>query len=616
MTTELAQVRHLLSEQDDARMSGPVGQQAAPPMVPPQPASMMPGFAPPTYAPPFYPQQGPQWIGPPPPQQPMPPVPTPRPARPPRPPRPPRSSSQIIGRILAALGVGVTLIGVVLLLVLAAQAGLLRPELRVAGGAVFAAALLGAGVLVSRRRGGRVGGISLAATGIAAGYIDVMAASVIYHWLPAAVALIIAGVIAGAGLGISRWWSSEWLGVAVMVPLLVLAPIITGGVDFSLIAFMLVLSAAALWVPIGRDWLGFYAARTAVSTIPLALGPLAAQGRLTGDQLALLLSCAALNALLAVGSALIVLRPTRFRLALGVISGVGAVPLALSAAIVDPRICAAVIAGYALIMVGLGAFGARLPGVTLAVRIVWFATAALACVVALPMAFEQTVVVPALLAVAFGLAGASLITPSDAEAAAFATMMRVVAAAVGALGSLGLLALCPPWDLIVAPDIAVGQSLSVIIASLLALAATVTLAASVQRATSSADTGRLVWAIAAVAAVYQCTQIAVHIGILAGGRDGGFLGGHMAATIGWVVVAAALLGYATRIRGTTRALLVGAGLALTAAAVGKLFLFDLATLDGLFRVIAFIVVGLVLLALGAGYARLLDNADDTAPPRQ
>ena len=47
------------------------------------------------------------------------------------------------------------------------------------------------------------------------------------------------------------------------------------------------------------------------------------------------------------------------------------------------------------------------------------------------------------------------------------------------------------------------------------------------------------------------------------------------------------------------------GLALTAAATAKLFLFDLATLDGISRVATFIVVGLVLLGMGAGYARCL-----------
>ncbi len=47
-------------------------------------------------------------------------------------------------------------------------------------------------------------------------------------------------------------------------------------------------------------------------------------------------------------------------------------------------------------------------------------------------------------------------------------------------------------------------------------------------------------------------------------------------------------------------------MALVAAAVAKLFIFDLGTLDGIFRVAVFIVVGLVLLGMGAGYARPAD----------
>ena len=72
----------------------------------------------------------------------------------------------------------------------------------------------------------------------------------------------------------------------------------------------------------------------------------------------------------------------------------------------------------------------------------------------------------------------------------------------------------------------------------------------------------------------------------------------MAATICWIGIAAALFVYALRraTRERRTAPRITAGLALTAAATAKLFLFDLATLDGIFRVAAFIVaVGLVLL---------------------
>ena len=77
-------------------------------------------------------------------------------------------------------------------------------------------------------------------------------------------------------------------------------------------------------------------------------------------------------------------------------------------------------------------------------------------------------------------------------------------------------------------------------------------------------------------------------------------------------MAAALFGYAARRPRAERSLPIGGGLALVAAAMAKLFLFDLGTLDGIFRVAVFIVVGLVLLGMGAGYARLLAKQDKQA----
>jgi uncharacterized membrane protein len=106
-------------------------------------------------------------------------------------------------------------------------------------------------------------------------------------------------------------------------------------------------------------------------------------------------------------------------------------------------------------------------------------------------------------------------------------------------------------------------------------------------------------------------MLTVTAGVLIGGTSAGFLAGHMAATICWIAMAAALFGYARRQAGQKRAVALTGGLALTAAATSKLFLFDLGTLDGIFRVIAFIVVGLVLLAMGTGYARSLAQQDST-----
>ncbi|MGO8938186.1 MAG: DUF2339 domain-containing protein [Mycobacterium sp.] len=150
---------------------------------------------------------------------------------------------------------------------------------------------------------------------------------------------------------------------------------------------------------------------------------------------------------------------------------------------------------------------------------------------------------------------------------------------------------------------------SVLISSLLVTVFVVVMArACADLGRRDADLARVLSAVAGGLFVYAVTAFTVTAGVLVGGTGGGFLAGHMAATICWIGIAAALFVYALR-RATRerRTAPITAGLALTAAATAKLFLFDLATLDGIFRVAALIVVGLVLLSMGAGYARSLAN---------
>ena len=52
---------------------------------------------------------------------------------------------------------------------------------------------------------------------------------------------------------------------------------------------------------------------------------------------------------------------------------------------------------------------------------------------------------------------------------------------------------------------------------------------------------------------------------------------------------------------------------MAAAALAKLFLFDLSTLSGLVRVVAFLVVGMLLLLTGTRYARAFADAGPTRP---
>lgn len=509
---------------------------------------------------------------------------------------PQQPSQNWIGKALAAAGVAVTLIGVVLLVVLAAQAGLLAPPVRVAAGAVLAGCLIAGALWLSARQDGRVGAIALAATGIATGYIDVIAVTTIYLWLPAAAGLVISAVIAGGGLTLARRWDSEHLALLVLVPLTVLAPVVVGDITLLLIGFMLALSAATLPVQLGRDWSWMFAARTAAGSGSVLLGLIGAG--FGSSQHPWLAGAAAIAALLAIGSALILLPHSAHRTGLALLAAAGALPVLGVSAAVDRVPAALIIAAVAAAVLAVVLLGASVPGVTSAVRQVWSALSAVAALVAVTVAFDGEVAGPVLLALAVVVAVAGRHSvPAQCAALGF-----------GAIGGLYFLALAGPQTLTTATVMATTEAVSVLVSSVLLTLYALAQTWSLSRR-RDADTGRVLMAVAAVVIAYAVTVFTVTAGVLIGGTGGGFLAGHMTATICWIVLAAGLFGYAARLHRADRSVPIGGGIALVAAAVAKLFLFDLGTLDGIFRVAVFIVVGLVLLGMGAGYARLLTQQD-------
>ncbi|MDR3663091.1 MAG: DUF2339 domain-containing protein [Mycobacterium sp.] len=548
--------------------------------------------------------QSAQYWPPPVPQQPFPPNSPAAPPQPPQPPRPERSDGWI-GKALAVAGVAVTLIGVVLLVVLAAQAGLLRPEFRVGAGAAMAAGLVVAASRLNTRPGGRVGAVALAATGIAAAYIDVVAVTTVYEWLSAPVGLVLAAVLGGGGLTLARRWDSQQLGLLVLVPLAVLAPVVADGVSLLLIGFMLALSAASLPVQLGKDWVWLYVARTAACTFPLLVA-LASATFGAGHNPGLAGACAAAAAL-AVAGALILLPGTTNRPLLALATAGGALPVLFVSAVVSPIIAASTIAAVAAVFLSIVLAGHRLPGVVGAVQRIWSAVSAVCALVAVTVAFDGRTAAAVLFAMAVVV---SVAGRRDA-------MARCVAVGFGLVGGATYLSYAPPDLLFRAMAMTTGSALSTMISSVLAVACAVTVVWSWvgggDGRRRNDDEVRVLWAGAVVVTGYAFTMLTVTAGVLIGGVGGGFFAGHMVATIGWIVVAAALFGYAARRPKAERSLPIGGGLALVATAMAKLFLFDLGTLNGIFRVAVFIVVGLVLLAMGAGYARLLARQDHSEP---
>jgi uncharacterized membrane protein len=509
---------------------------------------------------------------------------------PPPAPKPPRDDGWI-GKLLAAAGVAVTLIGVVFLLVLAAQAGMLRPEARVAAGAALAGGLGAAGWWLYSRPGGRVGAVSLMATGIAAAYMDVIAATAIYGWVAPPVGLVIAAMIAGGGLAVARRWNSEQLGLLVLVPLLVLAPVVVGDVTLLLVAFMLALSAASLPVQIGNDWLWLHAARTAVGTLPLLVALVGVYFDDGRDRW--LAGACGIAALLVIAGALILLPGTANRLVMAVLTGAGVLPVLSVALAVDRGTAALMAAALAAALLAIVLIGDQLPGVDRSVRRVWAVLSAISALISVLVAVEGPIAGPVLLAIALVVAAAGR----------HHATVRAISIGFALIGAAYYLSWAPPYTLLWGTATSAAVGVSTLVASILLMAWSVAIAWSFPRRDS------VVWAGAAAVAGYALTMFAVTAGVLAGGTDSGFYAGHMAATICWIALAAAMFGYAAKLPRTGRSLPIGGGLALVAAATTKLFLFDLGTLDGIFRVVVFIVVGLVLLGMGAGYARLLAKQD-------
>ena len=447
------------------------------------------------------------------------------------------------------------------------------------------------------RPGGRVGAIALAATGIAAAYMDVIAITTIYDWVSAPVGLVVAAVIGGGGLTLARRWDSQHLGLLVLVPLIVLAPIVSDGITMLLIAFMLAIAAASLLVQLGKDWIWLHAARITAPTFPLLIALVAARiGDANGAWLA---GGCAIAAALAVVGALVLLPSTSNRVAMALLTIAGVFPVLCASVALPPTVAALMAAGLAAALLAIVLVGDRLPGVSKIVRQIWSATSAVSALIAVTVAFDGEVATPVLLAMAVVIAVAgrrddvARLWPSGSASSADFSTSATHRHAVGPRHAA----------------VDAGRD-RILVSSILLIAAVVAIVWSwIGRGVLDTDAVRVLLAGLAIVVVYSITTFTVTAGVLAGGESGGFFAGHMAATICWIAMAAALFVYAARQPRDDRSLPIAGGLALVAGSMAKLFLFDLGTLDGMFRVAVFIVVGLVLLGMGAGYARLLAQQD-------
>lgn len=558
------------------------------PVAPAAPAS---AAAAPATAAPAAPPRGPVTAPPAPPASPFAPVPA----------EPWWQRDGVVARLLAVVGAGITLIGVAFLLAIAIQAGIFGPLARVLSGAVLSAALLGAAAVVRRRQESPVGALGLAATGVAAAYLDVLAVTRIYDWVPAAVGLVVAGLLAAGGLVIARAWRSQLLAVLVVVGVAVLAPVVGGSEVLLVGAFLLTLTIASYPAQVGRSWPALEVARVVPTTLYAVVAVAAQDDGHEGTLMALVLALFVLATTLA---PLVRGLGTRAGLPapLAALALVAALPALLAGGTEDRPVAVVVLlvlAAAHLVAAWVGPV-AGMPALS-RLRELSLVVAALALLLLATRGPGESFVPLALLVVAVGWVAAA--------AGLRSTSVGVVALPVALLALLPAIRHLPALVSRSQADRvdAVHVLEAVCVVVLLALVA-LALRALVP---GSPEASRVAVCAAALALPLPLVLGGSVLGRAAGLGDdpaaSGFLVGHALATVVWMALAAGLL-----VRGLGRSEDAGvsvlAGLGLAATAVVKLLFFDLSALDGLPRVLSFIVAGVLLLAMGAGYASALERA--------
>ncbi len=511
-----------------------------------------------------------------------------------------------VTRVLAVAGAVVTLSGVAMLLVLAVRHGWFGPGARVSAGAFLAVLLGGLGVrggARERARGGPVGSapVGLVATGAAAAYLDVVAATALYGWVPAPVGLALCVAVAVAGLAVARRWGSELLAVLMVAGAGALSPVVADGVGWLLSAVLGVLAVVGWWAGAGRS----VPRLTLVRTTPVAVSLLAGAGLVgaPGERVALLAVAGVVLVATLATSALSVRREPSDVASSAALALVTVGVLAVDGVQSHPLATLAHVAVAALLLLGATALGRRplgplAPHVVVTAGVGGTAAALLAVVAGAPDGFVGT----GLLLLALGHLAVAGVTRS-----------RISLGLGAGVASVALLAWLQHPAAVLAVHRATGHDLPVAFVDSVLAAGVVTLAwwstANVRGVPAEVRTlSRVVAWVFGLA----CTATAlVSVGTLVGQQfalpELGFTGGHALATVVWMAAAAGLLLHSLE-RPSETDLALRSGLLLSAVAVAKLFLFDLAALDGVVRSVAFIATGLLLLATGSRYARAWERS--------
>lgn len=517
------------------------------------------------------------------------------------PPRPPVwERPQFVARLLAVVGAGITLIGIAFLLVLAAQYGFFGPLARTLAAAGLGVVLLAIAFWVHGRSPDNPGAPALAATGVASGFLSVVAATVIYGWLPPWVGLALVAALGLFGLALARRWENEVLAVVAVGASLVLAPFVGAGEPVVTSALMVAMTGVTQWLEGGRGWRVFPLLRVLPTAGVLLYVVISGSSLEEGERFALVAL-----ALILVGVSLAGVVTARretqglFATRLGLVVA-AAVPAVFAPALLDSIVLQALAFWVvAVAFTVVGALPSARPGTATAL----LPLGALFLFLTVFALTEQRYVG----AIAMGMAIAYL-------AAGLGAQSRVSWLVGLVLGAVALLSWLPQVTHVLGQAAAVTAAGEDVLRSVLGVPLGVLAYFGVRRFFWSRPADLYVaWAVSLATGSVAVVELATLVGRLLQNPTAGFQLGQFLVTSSWMLLCVLLLrrGLAsTRDRAEVwlRLALVLAGLALA-----KLFLLDLSMLDAIARVGAFLVVGLLLLFVGTRYAKAWERARAADP---
>ncbi|MEO7125639.1 MAG: DUF2339 domain-containing protein [Nakamurella sp.] len=157
-------------------------------------------------------------------------------------------------KVLGWVGGGVTVLGIVMLLVVAIQQGLLSPSVRVLIGAVVGVLLLAVGGLLRRKESQTALAVTFVCTGLAVLYLTTVGAVRMADLVGPAVGHGASVVIVVIAVSIAIAWRAPWLAGVSFAASACLAPVVGGGFDVSVYVFealMVAGGAASLLLGVG-----------------------------------------------------------------------------------------------------------------------------------------------------------------------------------------------------------------------------------------------------------------------------------------------------------------------------------------------------------------------------